>query len=612
MGLTGPEGPIGLPGPQGIQGDKGDQGDQGLPGSQGDRGKDGLSIQWLGSRASAPADPAENQAYRNTADRVSYIYDGSAWVILTEDGTDGQPGPQGEVGPRGPQGPEGQVGATGPQGPTGDKGNPGDQGPTGPTGPQGPKGDPGDPGPQGPPGSTDAWGRTGNAGTSVGVNFIGTTDDEPVELRVNGQRALRLEPPHDAINHPSPNVIGGARVNMVDAQVSGASIGGGGMQDSPNVVRGNFGTVSGGQGNAATAPHASVGGGQANTAGNIGSTVGGGVGHQSTGEHSSVGGGYDNDATSQASTVAGGWGNKASGFYATVGGGRSNTSGQEYSTVGGGRENIASGIYSTIGGGRGNVAQGLGSVAAGIGAWATHRGAFIWADSTYAFANPVKPFHSLQDNEFAIRAAGGVRVANSGDGAVLLNLQTERHWEFRQLGEGADSALELASVGGGGNKNLIISTTGKVGIGTTTPAFTLQVNGNAAKPGGGSWHNASDARLKDVGESFTRGLDALERLQPKHYRYAEDNALDLPSYRGYVGLIAQDVQAAVPEAIEPNDTGYLHVNNDPVLWTMLNGIKELSAANRDKDKEITRLKAELAELKQLVGSLLDRQDNLRP
>jgi hypothetical protein len=82
-----------------------------------------------------------------------------------------------------------------------------------------------------------------------------------------------------------------------------------------------------------------------------------------------------------------------------------------------------------------------------------------------------------KDPAATLDVAGGIKVSREGAGAVLVNLSSERSWAIRQLGTGAGTALELASVGGGGNKNLIISTTGRVGVGTTTPASKLHVVG---------------------------------------------------------------------------------------------------------------------------------------
>jgi trimeric autotransporter adhesin len=43
-------------------------------------------------------------------------------------------------------------------------------------------------------GSTNFWGLTGNAGTVDGTNFIGTIDNAPFEIRVNSQRAGKVDP----------------------------------------------------------------------------------------------------------------------------------------------------------------------------------------------------------------------------------------------------------------------------------------------------------------------------------------------------------------------------------------------------------------------------------
>ncbi len=108
--------------------------------------------------------------------------------------------------------------------------------------------------------SSGFWQSGGNAGTAAGVNFVGTTDNQPLELKVNGVRALRLEP-----NPNAPNVIGGSAANEVTNGNYGAVIAGGGSSFYPNRVGAIFGTVVGGAGNTASANYATAMG-QFNTA----------------------------------------------------------------------------------------------------------------------------------------------------------------------------------------------------------------------------------------------------------------------------------------------------------------------------------------------------------
>jgi hypothetical protein len=91
------------------------------------------------------------------------------------------------------------------------------------------------------------WKVLGNTGTVGGSNFLGTADNQPLELKVNNQRGLRLEP---TLYTDTVNVIGGSARNFTGAGVAGATIGGGGAGNwfgfaFTNRVEGNFGTVSG-------------------------------------------------------------------------------------------------------------------------------------------------------------------------------------------------------------------------------------------------------------------------------------------------------------------------------------------------------------------------------
>ena len=195
------------------------------------------------------------------------------------------------------------------------------------------------------------WQLTGNAGTTPGLNYLGTPDDVALELHVDGQRAFRLEPAlFGAVT--IPNVIGGSAGNYVIPGTLGATIGGGGTTDAgdpddTNVVSGNFSTIAGGVGNM---------------------ILGGGF-------EGTIGGGYKNSVTNDAAwaTISGGYNNTASGFGAAIPGGYNN---------------FASGEYS---------------FAAGQSAEAVDADTFVWSDgsSTYSSTGP---------NQFLILASGGVGI----------------------------------------------------------------------------------------------------------------------------------------------------------------------------------------------------------
>ncbi|MFO7679882.1 MAG: tail fiber domain-containing protein, partial [Chloroflexota bacterium] len=264
--------------------------------------------------------------------------------------------------------------------------------------------------------TTTFWSLTGNDGTTPGTNFIGTTNNQALVFKVNGLRALRLEP-----NATSPNVIGGYSGNSVAAGVVGATIGGGGQNDYGyiNQVTGNYGTVGGGIDNEASGTAATVGGGVGNEASDYSATVGGGATNTASGSSATVGGGGGNEASGYSATVGGGATNTASGSSATVGGGVGNEASGYSATVGGGLNNAASGHSATVGGGGNNTAAGDYSFVAGRRASndnANHDGVFLFADWNDS------DFLSTAANEFAVRASGGVRLRTSSTLTTGCNL----------------------------------------------------------------------------------------------------------------------------------------------------------------------------------------------
>jgi hypothetical protein len=279
-------------------------------------------------------------------------------------------------------------------------------------------------------GLTGLWRLSGNAGTTPGTHFLGTTDNQPLEVRVNNRRALRIEPTTN-----SPNVIGGFSNNVVSGGATGATIGGGGSFGNANQVTANFGTIGGGRLNLVSGDISTVAGGYQNRIESaFASAIVGGENNRIVGpgaiinDGSFIGGGDDNliwgprvsstISLGGASTIVGGNMNtiETNADFSFIGGGTANTIGtnSDFSTIGGGNQNVIApnSFAATIPGGDSNAATNN-AFAAGRRAKANHTGAFVWADSQNS------DFASTDTNQFLIRASGGVGIGTTAPEADL-------------------------------------------------------------------------------------------------------------------------------------------------------------------------------------------------
>ncbi|HXJ58234.1 MAG TPA: hypothetical protein VNU68_16380 [Verrucomicrobiae bacterium] len=264
--------------------------------------------------------------------------------------------------------------------------------------------------------ASEFWLVGGNPGSISGLSVLGTTDDSPLELWVNGQRSFRLEPTTDG-----PNVIGGFSGNTVWGTAIGVTIGGGGALGQPNfvdayaypdeeaptgygvpnyttvaggsanqIVSGGFSTISGGLSNTIAGwstfydvERSTIGGGAENTIdGSAGSTISGGQSNLIMAmepfedRYSTIGGGIHNWIFGSSdplfcATIGGGGDNTVSSdaHFAVIGGGQDNMIGPQAarSIIGGGSQNEVSTycVLSTIAGGFNNFVQANGCAVGG-------------------------------------------------------------------------------------------------------------------------------------------------------------------------------------------------------------------------------------------------------
>lgn len=91
-----------------------------------------------------------------------------------------------------------------------------------------------------------------------------------------------------------------------------------------------------------------------------------------------------------------------------------------------------------------------------------------------------------------------------------------------------------------------------------------------------SWSSISDLKLKNVIGPCMNGLTRLQQIQPVEFSWKSDQ-----SSKVRVGVIAQDVQAVLPEAVDEvtdpeTDQSMLTVRYLDLIPLMICAIKELS------------------------------------
>jgi hypothetical protein len=333
------------------------------------------------------------------------------------------------------------------------------------------------------------WSVTGNAGTTPGTNFLGTTDNVTLTLRVSNTIALRLVPAGS-----TPNIIGGYSGNWVTSGVEGATIGGGGESGSENRVTDDYGTVGGGYNNQAGNADADITNAKY-------ATVGGGFYNNAIAEFATVGGGGYNTASSWAATVGGGYYNTASGSKATVGGGHYNKASSWAATVGGGLSNSASGGYfATVGGGGYNTAS----------SWAATVGG---------------GFYNNAIAEFATVGGGGYNTASSWAATVGGGKGNTASDYYATVGGGADNtASDYYTTVGGGHYNKVSSWAATVGGGLSNSAS----GGYFATVGGGGYNTASSWAATVGGGYYNTASGSKATVGGGHYNEATADYATIP------------------------------------------------------------------------------------
>jgi hypothetical protein len=359
--------------------------------------------------------------------------------------------------------------------------------------------------------SSAFWQLLGNAGTTAGINFLGTTDNQPLELKVNSTRALRLEP-----TATSPNIIAGSAANAINL-TAGSSILGGNL----NLIdQASHAVIGGGDNNAiqASSAEATIGGGAKNSIGSgfewatiaggfsnrldsVAGAIGGGEKHAILSGHGTIAGGNQNsirefsdystisggnrnlvNLNSVGATIGGGVSNTVdqAALYGTVAGGYSNTVGRGGTVIGGGLHNFVAANLGTVAGGQANQVQ-LDAKASSVGGGASNVVETAATNATIAGG-----FGNVVHTNANFSSIGGGRGNHIGSGTPFATIPGGREGRAISYGQVAHASGGFAGQEGTAQQSFYIVR----GSTTDTNMAELFLDGASARihvPSGSTW-----------------------------------------------------------------------------------------------------------------------------
>jgi hypothetical protein len=438
------------------------------------------------------------------------------------------------------------------------------------------------------PAEVNAWGLTGNAGTSATVNFIGTTDAAPLAFKVANQKAGKIDPTFRNIS------LGiGAGDALASTVLSENSFFG--YKAGFLTTIGRFNSFYG-----AYAGHINVTGAENCFFGYEAGK------DNNDGTNNCYYGNFSGKGISGNANSFFGWGAGTS-FLATGGlnvfiganSGNSISSGSANTLIGTNTSlTIGTLENATAVGSRAMVGASNALVLGGISGF---NGATADVNVGIGTFSP--------DTKLEVAGSNGVTsrlTSLNGSDVVFDFKRTGSDWRIKNstgllyIGQSSDDLATVVEVIRLGGASLTPATDNFVTLGSTSLRWTqvCAVNGTI---------NTSDERLKKDVTGLGYGLDALMMLNPVTFRWKDGN---IDNGSKHIGFLAQDLQKVLPEVVVDHEwkegaesskrewttTSTLGVNYAEMTPVLVKAVQEQQQMIEQLQKEIAALKLEINKL----------------
>ena len=194
-------------------------------------------------------------------------------------------------------------------------------------------------------------------------------------------------------------------------------------------------------------------------------------------------------------------------------------------------------------------------------------------------------------NDIALANAEVVSIFSSGDGIAI-----DANGRIRNTGVissidtsgfvtkanpqriGGQKTFTVEIIAEGGLDTNAIASSGNITLSASTGAVTI-IDGGAIIAAG-DITAFSDETLKENISPITNALDKLNQIRGVTYNLKDDNT------RKHTGVIAQELQKVLPEAVHTNDDGILSVAYGNTIGLLIEAIKELQGTVNDLKRRL--------------------------
>ncbi len=182
-------------------------------------------------------------------------------------------------------------------------------------------------------------------------------------------------------------------------------------------------------------------------------------------------------------------------------------------------------------------------------------------------------------------AGTGISVSGATGAVTITNTGVTSAVAGTGVGVSAGTGAVTISIGQavGTSSNVQFNSLG-VGMAASATAGRIDATNDVVA------YSSSDKRFKDNIKPIENPLEKINRISGNTFDWKEENKIEHGYEGNDVGVIAQEIEAVLPQLVQTRESGYKAVKYDKLVALLIEGIKEQQIQINDMKVEIENLK----------------------